>query len=71
MHTAHNAHSGPNYRVEIVDLHSHRFAVTLTVANPAPLQALALPVWIPGSYLVREFAKHLQCLSASQGGKSI
>ena len=64
------APSGPHYRVEVADLHSHRFAVTLTIADPAPLQEVALPVWIPGSYLVREFAKHLQKLSAHQQGKT-
>jgi predicted DsbA family dithiol-disulfide isomerase len=26
-------------------------------------------VWIPGSYLVREFSKHLQGLRATQGRK--
>ncbi len=62
---------GPHYRVEIADLHSHRFAVTLTIQAPQPQQRVALPVWIPGSYLVREFAKHLQSLHAQQAGKGI
>ena len=57
-----------HYRIEIADLHAHLFRVTLTVAQPQPQQALSLPVWIPGSYLVREFAKNLQQLRASQGG---
>ena len=65
------AASGPHYRVEIADLLSHRFAVTLTITNPAPLQVLSLPVWIPGSYLVREFAKHLQNLSVQQGSNAL
>lgn len=60
-----------HYRVEIADLHAHLFRVTLTVATPQPLQTLSLPVWIPGSYLVREFAKNLQQLRASQGGVSV
>ena len=60
-----------HYRVEIADLHAHLFRVTLTVAAPQPLQTLSLPVWIPGSYLVREFAKNLQQLRASQGGISV
>ena len=34
------------YRVEIDDLHSHHFRVTLTVQRPTALQTLALPVWI-------------------------
>jgi predicted metalloprotease with PDZ domain len=45
--------------------------VTLTIDQPAVDQVVSLPVWIPGSYLVREFAKHLQCLQAHQGSKPI
>ena len=59
------------YRVEIADTHSHLFAVTLTIAAPAALQDLRLPVWIPGSYLVREFAKNLQNLACFQGKKKL
>ncbi|RYF33001.1 MAG: M61 family peptidase [Comamonadaceae bacterium] len=66
-----NADAGILYRVECADLHAHLFAVTLTIAQPAPHQRLSLPVWIPGSYLVREFAKNLQRLRATQGRKSV
>jgi predicted metalloprotease with PDZ domain len=47
------------------------FDVTLTVAQPEAEQLLQLPVWIPGSYLVREFAKNLQKLSCTQSGKTL
>ena len=57
-----------SYQIEALDLHAHLFSVKLTVARPAALQKLSLPVWIPGSYLVREFAKHLQNLQAFQPG---
>lgn len=57
------------YRVRALDLHAHLFEVTLTIAQPAAGQVVSLPVWIPGSYLVREFAKHLQGLQARQGNK--
>lgn len=56
-----------HYRVEVADLHAHLFRVTLTVARPQAQQRVALPVWIPGSYLVREFSKNLQHLKAQQG----
>jgi predicted metalloprotease with PDZ domain len=56
-----------HYAVEAASLHAHLFRVTLTVAEPAALQTVSLPVWIPGSYLVREFSKNLQNLSARQG----
>lgn len=56
-----------HYRVEPADLHAHRFSVTLTITHPHALQEVSLPVWIPGSYLVREFSKNLQDLKAHQG----
>ncbi|MGA8784516.1 MAG: peptidase M61, partial [Polaromonas sp.] len=56
-----------HYRIEIGDLHAHLFRVTLTIAKPAALQQVSMPVWIPGSYLVREFSKNLQRLQARQG----
>ncbi|MFM9925247.1 peptidase M61 [Variovorax sp. H27-G14] len=59
--------AGVRYRVECADLHAHLFAVTLTIDAPAAQQQVSLPVWIPGSYLVREFAKNLQGLRATQG----
>ena len=52
--------------LEIDDLRSHHYRVTMTLPHPAPRQRLSLPAWIPGSYLVREFARHLSGLKASQ-----
>ncbi len=60
-----------HYTVEAADLHAHLFRVTLTVPEPAAQQTVSLPVWIPGSYLVREFSKNLQNLSAKQGRRSV
>src|SRR5207244_11083828 len=34
-------------------------------------QHLSRPVWIPGSYLVREFARHLSGIEAKQGTRSV
>ncbi len=58
-----------HYRVAFPNLHNHLFEVTLTIAAPQAQQELQLPVWIPGSYLVREFSKNLQDLQAQQGSK--
>ena len=55
------------YRVEARDVNTHLFTVTLTIAKPQAQQRVSLPVWIPGSYLVREFSKNLQGLTAQQG----
>ena len=66
MATSRPAPAALHYRVEIGALHAHLFHVTLTIAQPAALQRVSLPVWIPGSYLVREFSKNLQNLQAAQ-----
>jgi predicted metalloprotease with PDZ domain len=60
-----------SYRIDIADAHAHLFRVTLTAPNPAPQQVLSLPVWIPGSYLVREFARHLSGMTAKQGSREL
>lgn len=62
---------GPHYRVEAADPAAHLFHVTLTVPQPQAGQRLSLPAWIPGSYLVREFARHLQRLAARQDGRPV
>lgn len=58
-----------HYRVHLHDLHAHLYRVVLTIAQPAAHQEVRLPVWIPGSYLVREFAKNLHQLQAQQNGQ--
>lgn len=63
--------AGPHYRVEAADPAAHLFHVTLTIPQPQAGQRVSLPAWIPGSYLVREFARHLQKLSARQDGRSV
>ena len=55
-----------HYQVEVLNLHAHLWQVTLTIAKPRALQILQLPVWIPGSYMVREFSKQLSLVKASQ-----
>lgn len=61
----------PSYRIELADRAAHRYRVTLTLPRPAAEQVFSLPVWIPGSYLVREFARHLSGLTARQGGRAL
>jgi predicted metalloprotease with PDZ domain len=63
--------AGVHCRVAVLSTNAHLFAVTLTIARPAARQRLALPVWIPGSYLIREFAQHLQHLQATQNGEPV
>jgi predicted metalloprotease with PDZ domain len=60
-----------HYAVDASDVHAHLYRITLTIARPAKNQQVSLPVWIPGSYMVREFSKHLQKLRGVQGGKAV
>jgi len=59
------------YRIEIADAHAHLYRVTLTVPQPHARQRLSLPVWIPGSYLVREFGRHLQSVQVRHGAREL
>ena len=53
------------YTVWPADLHAHRFRVKLHIANPNPSgQILQMPAWIPGSYLIRDFSKHIETIEA-------
>lgn len=44
--------------------HSHLFEVTATYPAVKGELIVALPVWTPGSYLVREYARHVQEFTA-------
>jgi len=53
------------YRVDPVDPAGHRLRVVMTIADPDPAgQVLALPAWIPGSYLIRDFARQVETIAA-------
>ncbi|MBW4672329.1 MAG: M61 family metallopeptidase [Cyanomargarita calcarea GSE-NOS-MK-12-04C] len=54
-----------HYQVAMPQPENHLFEVTLHLLNyPLQILDLKLPVWTPGSYLVREYAKHLQDFTA-------
>ncbi|HSC62052.1 MAG TPA: PDZ domain-containing protein, partial [Caldimonas sp.] len=59
------------YVVDVGATHRHSFSVELRIERPDSEQRLSLPAWIPGSYLVREFARHLAALTAEQGGAAL
>lgn len=52
-----------HYQIEFDDYKQHLVHVTIRfLANPN--QELWLPTWIPGSYLIREFSKHIESVKA-------
>ena len=54
-----------HYTLTPADPKGHLYHVTLVMQRPDPEgQVLRLPNWIPGSYLIRDFAKHIVEISA-------
>jgi predicted metalloprotease with PDZ domain len=61
-----------HYTIRPHDLALHLFEVTLTVSHPDPEgQVLSLPAWIPGSYMIREFARHIVQIRAEADGRKV
>src|SRR5882762_8902585 len=66
--------SGPlstdiSFKVSMPKPYTHLFDVEMSVRIPANLQTpndsdLLLPVWTPGSYLIREYERHVQDFAA-------
>jgi predicted metalloprotease with PDZ domain len=55
------------YRLALPEPHTHLFHVQATLERPGAAAELCFPVWTPGSYLVREFARHVEGIEASDG----
>lgn len=60
-----------HYQIEFDDYQQHLMHVTVRfLANPQ--QELWLPTWIPGSYLIREFSKHIENVQAfDEAGRNL
>lgn len=54
------------YQLQLLDSVSHYYQVDIDITpwQAAPLE-FQLPAWIPGSYMIRDFARNLQAFSAS------
>ncbi len=51
---------------------AHLFEASCSVDDPDPRgQRFALPAWIPGSYLIRDFARNVVTIRAQSGRRSI
>ena len=61
-----------HYRIHPKNPAAHLFEVSVTVTDPDPDgQRFMLPVWIPGSYMIREFARHIICIRAQAEGQAL
>ena len=64
--------SGPRiaYTLGMSKPHSHLFEVTVTVDGwSEPTLELVMPSWTPGSYMIREYARHVQDFTVEADGK--
>ncbi|MEM5278538.1 M61 family metallopeptidase [Cupriavidus taiwanensis] len=60
------------YAIAPLQPEAHLFAVTVTVSEPDPAgQCFSLPAWIPGSYMIRDFARNIVRIRADAGGREI
>ncbi|MCC6608591.1 MAG: M61 family metallopeptidase [Burkholderiales bacterium] len=60
------------YRIFPRSPEAHLFEVSVTVDAPDPAgQRFVLPAWIPGSYMVREFARHVVTIRARHGRRPV
>ena len=61
-----------HYTIRPAHPEAHLFEVSCTVPAPDPEgQRFSLPAWIPGSYLIRDFARHIVSIRAEAGGKPV
>ena len=52
------------------DSKAHQWHITLKFQNPSDSSVvLKLPNWVPGSYLIRDFSRHIITISAECGGQ--
>lgn len=63
------------YEVAMPEPHTHFFEVKVRIDDPGVLKAghvdFKMATWTPGSYLIREYAKNIEGLTARAGEKSI
>ena len=61
------------YRVQPANPEAHLFEVELIIQGPSPTPlSLSLPAWIPGSYMIRDFARNVVRIAAADSdGRSL
>ena len=60
-----------HYHITSDNPSTHYFSISITIDHPDPAgQRLSLPNWIPGSYMIRDFSRHLLDMSAACDGET-
>ena len=59
------------YGVRLVDLNRHLIEIECRLDSPRDTERVRLPSWIPGSYLLREYARHIVSIEASSADAAV
>jgi predicted metalloprotease with PDZ domain len=61
-----------SYSIRPVDPAAHLFEVRVTVTQPDEQgQVFSMPAWIPGSYMIRDYARHVVAARAESDGRDV
>jgi predicted metalloprotease with PDZ domain len=64
--------TGVRYSIEPVDPGAHLYEVRVEVENPDPDgQRFSIPAWIPGSYVIRDYARNVVSARAESDGVAV
>ena len=64
--------SALRYRIRLANPAAHLFEVSLTVDDPDPQgQVFSMPAWIPGSYMIRDYARNVVTIRAESDGRAV
>jgi predicted metalloprotease with PDZ domain len=60
------------YSISLKDPGAHLFEIRLVVARPDPSgQLFSIPAWIPGSYMIRDYARHVVSIRAEADDRAV
>ena len=62
---------GVNYTVDLSDAKNHYLTITVDVPVKGKTTEMMMAVWTPGSYLVREYARHIDSIEVTSEGKKL
>ncbi len=79
MHTNETLHVNPSlnaptaihYHLAVPAPEQHLFHVELRLSSELDVLHFSMPDWIPGSYLIRDYARHIVTLEASVSGEPV
>lgn len=61
-----------NYKIFFDQVNKHLLKIVCTIQQPDSAgQEVALPAWVPGSYVIRNFAKHIVSIEAEAAGQPV